>query len=161
MTAEEIVYRGIDRDIWEPRLAPYENSDDQPEYPDALATMMAMQRRHMMHYTSQLPQYGSLQLAFPMELAGDWEARQVHESFRRTVMWCVEELVEAVGLFKGKPWKTHFEAPDRRAVLKEIGDAMHFFFEACLVLGLTPEDLFLECYLPASSENTRRQNGDY
>lgn len=129
--------------------------------PDILATMMAMQRRHMAVYCdpdNQKPD--SLQLTFPLELTGQWHRREVHESFRRTMMWAVEELVEAVGMFKGKPWKKNFEAPDRDKVLDEIGDAMHFFLEACLVLGLTPEDLFL-AYFGAAFKNVSRQNGEY
>lgn len=135
-------------------------SDVAVGHPDMLATMMAQQLRHMRHYCDQLPHYGSLQLSFDLDLAGDWSRRQVHESFRRTMAWAVEEIMEAVGLFKGKPWKQHFSAPDRDKVMDEIGDALHFFFEACLVLGLTPEDLFL-AYFKASDKNVARQNGDY
>lgn len=131
------------------------------EVPDMLATMMAMQRRHMGHYCNpQQQKPDSLQIPFDLELAGQWDKREVHESFRRTMGWAVEEIMEAVGKFKGKPWREHFEVPDYDGVLDELGDAMHFFLEACLVLGLTPEDLF-KAYFGAAAKNVSRQKGDY
>lgn len=142
-----------------------ENSTDITRWdqrtPDMLSTMMAQQRRHMEHYCDpQAQKLDSLQIPFPLELAGQWGQREVHESFRRTMGWAVEEIMEAVGKFKGKPWKLNFDAPDRAEVLDEIGDAMHFFLEACLVLGLTAEDLF-RGYFKASDKNVSRQKGDY
>jgi len=154
---EPIPYTAIDRDVWEKY---YAYTIITP--PDALATMMAMQRRHMEIYENPAREHSDSQtIALDLNLLGDVSARQIHEFFRRVMGYCVEEIMEAVGLFKGKPWKTNFEAPDMKHVKKEIGDAMHFFFEACLAIGLTPEDLFLDCYMAASDENVKRQQGDY
>lgn len=131
------------------------------DVPDMLATMMAQQTQHMVHYCDPQGQKpDSLQIPLDLDLVGRWDTRQVHESFRRTMGWCAEEIFEAVGLFKGKPWKTHFPVPDYDAVMDEIGDALHFFLEACLVLGLRPEDLF-KAYFKASLKNVQRQKGSY
>lgn len=157
MTDEPIPYTALDQDIWEGHP-----KHDLYWTPDALATMMAMQRKHMDVYedpSRQLPD--SQTRTLDLDMIGDLSARQVHEFFRRVMGYAVEEIMEAVNHFKGKPWKTNFEAPDIKAVKKEIGDALHFFFEACLVIGLTPEDIFLDCYMAASNENVKRQNGNY
>ena len=62
--------------------------------PDMLATMMMMQARHMDHYCdpfNELPD--TLTRTFDVELTGQWDARPVHESFRRTRGSCVEEIM--------------------------------------------------------------------
>lgn len=129
--------------------------------PDMLATMFAMQRKHLRVYESDgghVADSGTKHL--DLALVGDLSQRTVHEFYRRVMGYAVEEIMEGVGLFKGKPWKRNFEAPDRAQVMDEVADALHFFFEALLAIGCTAEELF-EAYFKTSDKNVQRQNGDY
>jgi hypothetical protein len=127
---------------------------------DLLASMYYQQERHALEYCKPEHAHGQLELPIDPADFGDWSKRTVHESFRRSMAWAVEELVEAIGLFKGKPWKKTFTAPDRAQVTGEIADALHFFLEALIVLGITPEELF-EAYFRETKKNNARRETDY
>lgn len=128
--------------------------------PDLLMTMYTKQQAHAREYCKPEHAHGQLELPIDPADFGDWSKRSVHESFRRSMSWAVEELVEAYGLFKGKPWKKNFQAPDRQQVVGEIADAFHFFLEALIVAGITPGELF-EAYFREAKKNDERRENNY
>ncbi|QDP45220.1 nucleotide pyrophosphohydrolase [Gordonia phage Mayweather] len=124
--------------------------------PDILETMFAQQLGHMRayadihHTTPDVPEgaYGSI------------DSPLVQAKIRETAGYVTEELYEAVGLLKNKPWKQTFREPDREAFLEEIADVWHFFIELHLVAGISAEEVFRQ-YFRKTLINEQRRASDY
>lgn len=55
---------------------------------------------------------------------------------------CITELIEATECMRNKPWKQTHVVTDVEHMKEEIADALHFFVELCLLLGMSAEDLY-------------------
>jgi len=55
---------------------------------------------------------------------------------------CITEIVEATECLKNKPWKQTHMPTDIEHMKEEIADALHFFIEMCLLLGMDAQELF-------------------
>lgn len=71
-----------------------------------------------------------------------------------------EELAEAMGCLKCRPWKVTPMATDIQHYREEIADALHFFVELCILSGISPNDLF-ELYMKKNAVNQFRQGSGY
>jgi hypothetical protein len=72
----------------------------------------------------------------------------------------VEELSEATNCLKMKPHcKTHIHT-DRDHFYEELSDALHFFLELLLLVGLSAQDV-LKLYLLKSQVNEFRRESGY
>lgn len=80
-------------------------------------------------------------------------------AFREQWMAIVKELGEAIDEVGWKPWATsnHVNADAFKA---EMVDAWHFFMNLCLMVGMTPDDLF-SGYLNKLVVNIKRVVGGY
>lgn len=72
----------------------------------------------------------------------------------------VSELVEATECLKNKAWKQSEVLTDVDHLKEELADALHFFIEFCIVLGISPDELF-ELYFKKSEVNKWRQQTKY
>lgn len=70
-----------------------------------------------------------------------------------------DELHEAMAEVGWKPWATSRHI-NREAYKGELVDALHFFVNMCLVVGITPQELF-EGYLAKREKNAQRQAEGY
>lgn len=73
---------------------------------------------------------------------------------------CITEIVEATECLKNKPWKQTHVLTDKEHMKEEIADALHFFIELCLLLGITAEDLF-SYYMKKNGVNGWRIRSKY
>lgn len=129
---------------------------DNGSVPDLLSTMYAQQYKH----TTGSPDYGHTIGAIAPHKIGDIQSRDVHEKAREFVGYTVEELYEAVGMLKGKPWKAEYKEVDRDAFVEEVADAWHFFLEFLIMVGITPEELF-SAYFSKTLVNINRWKNGY
>lgn len=91
------------------------------------------------------------------EINDSHTAREITENLN----FCVEELVEAMReLPARKPWKQNVDPADFSAFVKEMGDALAFFLEACIFAGMNSSDLY-NTFLGISDKNVERASGDY
>lgn len=72
----------------------------------------------------------------------------------------VAELVEATECLKNKAWKQSEVLTDTDHLEEEIADALHFFIELCINLGIDSQKLF-ELYFKKSEVNKWRQATQY
>lgn len=136
----------------------WEDLPDLPGVPDILATMFTQQLEHMRAYGSQ--QHTTP--VIPEHAYGDLDHPLVQAGIREHASYTVEELYEAIGLLKNKPWKQSFRhlTDEQRAEFKEeLADAWHFFIELHIIAGITPEEIFRQYFRKALINAQRRQNG--
>jgi len=68
----------------------------------------------------------------------------------------IAELVEATETLKNKAWKQSEVLTDTDHLEEELADALHFFIELCISLGIDSQKLF-ELYFKKSEVNKWRQ----
>lgn len=124
---------------------------------DLLINMFIRQAGHRVQYDEIYRRRG---LNPPAQ--GQWgnlNNPDVQAAIRETLAYCVEEAYEAIGLLKNKPWKQSFVATDIDAFYKEFADAWHFWLEANILAGMTP-DIIAKYYFDMAQKNDeRRENG--
>lgn len=72
----------------------------------------------------------------------------------------IRELVEAAECLKNKPWKETHVLTDVEHYKEELADALHFFIELCIQVGITPEELF-QYYMKKNAINHWRRDTKY
>ena len=72
----------------------------------------------------------------------------------------VTELVEATECLKNKPWKTTHVMTDVTHLKEELADALHFFVEFCIVIGMDAKELFAY-YMKKNKVNNWRIDTKY
>ncbi|WNN95773.1 dUTPase [Gordonia phage Fribs8] len=129
---------------------------DAPDFvPDILVTMFAQQLEHMRAYSD-------IQHTTPKiepHQWGDIQSPLVQAKVRESASYTVEELYEAVGLLKNKPWKQSLRATDRAEFLEELADVWHFFIELHLLAGVDPEEVFRQYFMKSLKNVQRRAEG--
>lgn len=123
--------------------------------PDMLCTMFAQQADHMQTYLS------INEWAYPApEIWGDLDNAAVQAALRENAGYVVEELMEAVGNLKNKPWRQTPVPTDTAGFREELADVWHFFIQLHLLAGLNPLEVFQD-YFSKSVINQNRQQGGY
>ncbi|AWY05236.1 dUTPase [Gordonia phage Margaret] len=136
-------------ELWEDHVPALEG------VPDTLATMMTQQAKHMR-------EYAEMQHTTPRIEEHDWgnlDLPLVQAKLRESAGYMVEELYEAIGHLKNKPWKQSFKEVDRDAFREEVSDATHFFLEFLILAGISPEQLFIEYFRKTLINEHRRATG--
>jgi hypothetical protein len=82
------------------------------------------------------------------------------DQVRQRIFWCMIELSEASDCMKNKAWKRTMIETDVPHLHEEMVDALHFFVEACLLMGMGPEQLF-QLYMQKSRVNKFRIRSNY
>jgi len=72
----------------------------------------------------------------------------------------VTELVEASECLKNKPWKMSEVPTDVDHLKEELVDALHFYVELCINVGIDSEELF-NLYMKKNKVNQWRQETNY
>lgn len=124
---------------------------------DLLINMFIRQAGHRVQYDEIYRRRG---LNPPAQ--GQWgnlNDPNVQAAIREAMSYCVEEAYEAIGHLKNKPWKQSFVATDINEFYKEFADAWHFWLEANILAGMTP-DIIAKYYFDMAEKNDdRRENG--
>jgi hypothetical protein len=81
------------------------------------------------------------------------------EFIKTNVIAITDEIHEALGEVGWKPWATSNHI-NEAAYKAELVDAWHFFMNLCIVVGMTPDELF-EGYLTKRQKNIKRQQDGY
>lgn len=138
-------------DLWD--SSPW--SQEQPDQvPDILCTMFNQQLKHMSVY-DELGGHGGLE----PHLRGDLDHRQTQRVLREFASYTVEELYEAIGNLKNKPWKQTERPTDVEAFKEELADVWHFFIELHILAGIDPEEIFRMYFQKTFINVNRQQNG--
>lgn len=72
----------------------------------------------------------------------------------------ITELIEMTETLKNKPWKQTQMPTDKNHFYEELSDSFHFFLGLCLMVGLTPQDLF-RIYFAKHQVNEFRITSNY
>lgn len=79
----------------------------------------------------------------------------------KELAWRVtEEIAEAMGCLKNRPWKSTPLATDREHFYEELADATHFFIELLITAGIGPVELH-DLYFRKNQVNQFRQRSNY
>lgn len=81
------------------------------------------------------------------------------EFIRWNVLALEDELHEALQEVGWKPWASSNHI-NRDEYVGELVDALHFFINLCLIVGVNPEELF-ERFMAKNEKNARRQMEGY
>ena len=92
----------------------------------------------------------------PIDLHDRMGQARIRELIRRTV----EELFEASHTLKNSPWKGSHVLTDEDHFYEELADALHFFIELCIAVGLDAETLH-KVYFKKSEVNKFRVKSNY
>jgi len=125
---------------------------------DLLVNMFLQQMRHRVEYDKI---YRAKGLNPPSQ--GEWgnlNSPQIQAAIREAFAYAVEEGYEAIGLLKNKPWKQTPRETDPHEFFKEFADAWHFWLEAMIFAGMTP-DLIAKYYWGESKKNEQRRAEGY
>lgn len=125
------------------------------DVPDMLATMFAHQESQLLQYTASDPKE-----YLDPDLWGVLENRNTQAAIRENSGYVVEELMEAVGLLKNKPWRKSNLDVDKFAYIEELADVWHFLIQTMIISGFTPLDIF-QAYFEKASINERRRESGY
>lgn len=140
-------------DLWD--HSPW--ASKQPDsVPDMLSTMFEQQKQHMAKYAEIMGD----KLALSSHLFGEIDSRPVQAKLRETASYTVEELYEAIGNLKNKPWKQSDKPTNIAEFREELADAWHFFIELHVIAGLEPIDVFRD-YFRKSFINKQRIASGY
>lgn len=133
--------------------------DESPGFvPDILSTMFNQQLLHMRAYGNQ--QHTTP--VVPEHAYGDLDSPLVQAGIREHASYTVEELYEAIGILKNKPWKQsfrHLTPEQKQEFLEELADAWHFFIELHILAGVTPEEIFKQYFRKTLINKQRRETG--
>jgi hypothetical protein len=99
-------------------------------------------------------------ITVPKDQQGQLDHRFVQFRIKDLFWRCVEELGEAANAMHNKPWKTSEVPTDEIHVLEETADALHFFIEACITMGMSAQDLAM-MYHRKAAVNKFRQESKY
>lgn len=125
---------------------------------DLLATIFAGQEELMEKYHEIEKRNGCV--VVEPELRGEIDDRDVQMRVKDLMERCIEELMESANTLKNKPWKNTFVATDRDHFYEELADALHFFIELCITVGLDADSLF-KLYFRKHAVNQFRQESNY
>jgi len=130
-----------------------------PQYvPDMLCTMFAQQLAHMQAYAAQ--EEDADDSAFlPPEQWGTLVRFRTQAALRENAGYIIEELMEAVGLLKNKPWRQLASPMPEAEFREELADVWHFFIQFHILAGINPLEVFQEYFRKSLINENRRENG--
>jgi hypothetical protein len=125
---------------------------------DMLAGIFAEQQTLMEKYHDIEKERGAI--VVEPDQFGDLDIRFVQWRIKDLMQRTIEEMMEAANTLKNKPWKQSEVLTDSLHFYEEMGDALHFFIEACITSGMTAEDL-ARIYHRKAAVNHFRQDSRY
>jgi len=85
----------------------------------------------------------------------------LHQGYlKQLVFCCISEFIEATECLRNKAWKQTEVLTDIDHFYEELVDALHFYVELCLEVGLTPQKLY-ELYSKKEKVNEFRIRSNY
>lgn len=128
--------------------------NDLTQFGDMLGYMMAKQEEHARAYL-EIEKDRRATCDCPVNL-DDPLGQDTIKDFAYRI---VEELSEATNCLKMKPWTQTHILTDRDHFLEELSDALHFFLELLVLVGLSAEDVFKLYLLKSRVNEFRRESG--
>lgn len=141
----------------EPRKSWDDQATDEAKF-DYLNAIFEGQRVLMGRY-HEIEEANGAPVISPM-LEGHLDDRQVQMRLKDLAYRMVEEIAEATGELKNKPWKQENRPTNVPAFLEEVSDIFHFFVEFCITAGIDHEGLHT-LYFAKQQKNQARQNSGY
>lgn len=136
---------------------------------DKLDKIFAGQKELMVNYKSIAEQHYSKIFQTPVQFSEEaflGGKQNIHTKegnylIRDMLNATVQEIGEAVQVLKNwKAWKQTEMPSDENHFKEEIIDALHFFVEAMILAGFTPEEV-MELYFKKHEVNKFRQDSNY
>jgi len=135
-----------------------EETMDQILEEDSLFRMMDRQKELMEKY-HQIEKE-TQPCVVPSQVPVSLNSREGQHQIKQRIHWCIEELAEAMGTLKNRPWKQTMMETDEDHFKEEMADALHFFLEACILAGISALEL-ANLYFRKSEVNRFRQRSNY
>lgn len=123
---------------------------------DKLDFLLKTQAEHAEAYREIESRRGFHRPPFPVDINDRYGQHLIKEFTYRVV----EELSEATNCLKNKPWAQTEHVTDELHFLEELSDALHFFLELFVILGLTAEDV-VKIYFAKTKVNQFRRETNY
>jgi len=134
------------------------NDAEQEEITEDMFEMIFARQTELMKKYHQIEAENKLILTHDVPVDID---SQLGQARLKDFAWRItEELGEAMGCLKNRPWKKTQMHTDVTHYREEIVDAFHFFIELCILSGFTAQGL-TELYLKKSLVNKFRQRSNY
>lgn len=144
----------------EPETSPIDGTPQAEEsvvVTDLLVNMFYRQLQHKREYDEIYKARGLDPV--PVGGWGNLNDPRLQMEIRSTAAYVIEEMMEAIGLLKNKPWKQTPKSTDPDTFYKEMADAWHFWLELMILIGMTPEVIAKYYFTVAESNDTRRSEG--
>jgi hypothetical protein len=105
------------------------------------------------HGKEEMTKYGR---KFPVNI----HTKGAQAAFRELAGYVIEEMDEARGCLKNRPWTSTETLVDIEHLHDEMADTLHFFIATCVLIGMTPESL-MEAYRKKYVINEMRRRTNY
>ena len=102
----------------------------------------------------------TLPCVVPEKVPVDLDSYHGQHCLRWLIRNAITELSEADDCLKNKAWKKTMIETDVTHLKEEMADALHFFIESCLLIGMDAKELF-EFYMKKNAVNKFRQRSEY
>lgn len=96
----------------------------------------------------------------PDELPVDYDTRHGQHQIKERLFNCIIEIAETIDCMKNKAWKQSMVETDINHLKEEMADALHFYVEACILIGISAQEL-TDLYLRKNAVNQFRQRSNY
>ena len=120
---------------------------------------MFMQQRELMLKYHEIEKK-ILPCVVPEKVPVNLDSYHGQHCLRWLIRNAITELSEADDCLKNKAWKTTMIETDVVHLKEEMADALHFFIEACILIGMDAKELF-EFYMKKNAVNKFRQRSEY
>ena len=125
---------------------------------DMLQTIFGKQKELGFKYDAI--QHANVPDTVPKEIPVPIDSHLGQHQIKCRIFWAINELCEAADCLKNKPWKETMMETDVPHLKEELADALHFFVEACIFIGMDAAELF-SYYMRKNKVNQFRQNSKY
>lgn len=125
---------------------------------DRLEDIFAHQRELMKKYAKI--EGDILPCIVPVDVPVMIDSRYGQHQIKERIFCTIIELAEASDCMKNKAWKQSMVETDVDHLKEELADALHFFVETCILVGIDAEELH-SLYLRKAEVNKFRQRSNY
>lgn len=134
------------------------DAGEQIQIKDLLVNLYLRQMTHMVEYNKIYRAKGLSTVEGGQ--FGNINSPEVQAKIRESAGYMIEEVYEAIGLLKNKPWKQTPKETDSDVFYKELADAWHFWLELMIYAGMSP-DLVQKYYFNIAESNDQRRAEGY
>ena len=135
------------------------NEDQGGDTPEDMLEIIFNFQKHLEEKYKEIER-ASLPCIAPDHVPVDIDSYSGQHQIKERLFNCMIEIAEAVDCMKNKSWKQSMVETDINHLKEEMADALHFYVAACILMGISAEELF-NLYLRKNKVNQFRQRSQY